>query len=234
MLEFSKVKIAAILAVLLAGLVFAVPNAFPEQTVAAWPSWAPKQRMNLGLDLRGGSHILLEADTKGLARATLDTIEDNALTELRRAPGGRIEIGDVSNRGGRVSFIVRNVDDVDRAVDLLRQLSTPIGVTGQRNFNVEIVDGNRVLLTPTNAGATQAIESAMVQAVEVIPEMPIRNTAPAVAHETGCQGMVAKPVPGTSSSSMPSPGTRACPAMPAAASATNCQTARQMAVSVPQ
>jgi preprotein translocase subunit SecD len=168
MLEFSKAKIAAIVAVLLAGLVFALPNAFSEQTVAAWPEWAPKDRMNLGLDLRGGSHILLEADTRGLARATLDTIEDNALAELRRADGGRIEVGDVSNRGGRVSFLVRNVDDVDRAVDLMRQLSTPIGVTGQRNFNVEVVDGNRVVLTPTNAGQVQAIESAMAQAVEVI------------------------------------------------------------------
>lgn len=168
MLEFSKAKVWSIIAVLLAGLIFALPNAFPEKQVEAWPSWAPKERMNLGLDLRGGSHILLEADIAGLAKANLDTLEDNALGALRRADGGRIEVGDVSNRGGRVSFLVRNVGDVDRAVDALRQLSTPIGVTGQRDFSVEVIDGSRIVLTPTNVGLVQQTESAMVQAVEVI------------------------------------------------------------------
>ena len=168
MLEFSKAKIWSIIAVLVAGFIFAIPNAFPEEQVQAWPSWAPKKQMNLGLDLRGGSHILLEANAEGLARANIDKMEEDALSELRRAEGGAIAVGDVSNRGGRVSFIVRNVDDVDRAVDLLRNLSMPIGVTGQRSFNVEVTDGNRIVLTQTSAGRTQAMESAMTQAVEVI------------------------------------------------------------------
>ena len=64
MLEFSKAKIWSIIAVLVAGVIFALPNAFPEEQVQAWPSWAPKKQMNLGLDLRGGSHILLEANAE--------------------------------------------------------------------------------------------------------------------------------------------------------------------------
>ncbi|MBB4632760.1 protein translocase subunit SecD [Sphingosinicella soli] len=168
MLEFSKVKIWSIIAVLVAGVIFSLPNFFSEKQVDAWPDWAPSARMNLGLDLRGGSHILLEANADTLARANLDKMEDDALSELRRAEGGAITVGDVSNRGGRVSFLVRNVDEVDRAVDLLRNLSLPIGVTGQRSFNVEVADGNRIVLTQTSAGRVQAMNSAMTQAVEVI------------------------------------------------------------------
>src|SRR5690606_36503892 len=51
---------------------------------------------------------------------------------------------------------------------ILRWLSMPIGVTGQRSFNVEVTDGNRIVLTQTSAGRTQAMEGAMTQAVEVI------------------------------------------------------------------
>ncbi len=168
MLEFSKTKIWSIVAFLLVGFILALPNAFPEKEVAAWPDWAPKARLNLGLDLRGGSHILLEANVEELRKSNLIALEDNATGELRRADGGRISIGDTSIRNGRVSFLVRDVSDVDRAVDTLRQLSTPVGVTGQRDFSVEVTDGNRIVLTPSNVGLTQQLDSAMVQAVEVI------------------------------------------------------------------
>ena len=47
MLEFSKLKIWSIIAVLVAGMIFALPNVFPEKTVASWPEWAPKKRVNL-------------------------------------------------------------------------------------------------------------------------------------------------------------------------------------------
>jgi preprotein translocase subunit SecD len=168
MLEFSKAKIWGIVAILLAGVIFALPNAFAERTVAAWPDPAPKARMNLGLDLRGGSHILLEADIAGLRKANLETLEDNARGELRRAAGGAISTGEFSLSGGRLSFLIRDVADVDRAVEAMRGLSSPVGVTGLRDFTVEVVDGNRILLTPTSAGVTQQLNSAMEQAVEVI------------------------------------------------------------------
>jgi preprotein translocase subunit SecD len=168
MLEFSKFKIWSIIAVLVAGIVLAIPNFFPEDVVAKWPSWAPKNQISLGLDLRGGSHILLEANTAGLAKSNLESLEGNVVNELRRAEGGRIEIGDVSVRGGKLSFLVRNVTDVDRAVEIAREITTPVGITGQRDFTVDVVDGNRIVMTPTRSGAAEQLDSAMAQAVEVI------------------------------------------------------------------
>ncbi len=72
MLHFERWKIIAIVATCLAGLLFAMPNFFSKETVAAWPSFIPHRQMPLGLDLRGGAHLLLAMDTaevqKGLAR----------------------------------------------------------------------------------------------------------------------------------------------------------------------
>jgi preprotein translocase subunit SecD len=168
MLDFPRWKVWSIVAVLVAGLIFALPNFFPESTVARWPAFLPKQQVNLGLDLRGGSHILLEADIEDVRKQRLETLEETIRQELRNAPGGRISFGDMSLRDGRLSFMVRDVNDVDRAVEAMRNISQPVGVTGQRDINVEVVNGNRLVLTITQAGLAQHVDSAMQQAVEVI------------------------------------------------------------------
>ena len=72
-------------------------------------------------------------------------------TELRRGEP-RIEIGDVSTTGGRLSFIVRDPTQLDAAVERLRTLTQPVGLTGTRDWDVSVVDSTRIVLTPTEAG----------------------------------------------------------------------------------
>src|SRR3546814_12407085 len=107
MLDFPPWKTWGIFLTVLVGLVFAVPNFFPEEVVAKWPAFVPREQINLGLDLRGGSHILLEADTGDVAKQRLEVIEESVRSELRQGEGGRIHIGDVSTSGGRLSFMLR-------------------------------------------------------------------------------------------------------------------------------
>jgi len=168
MLDFPRWKIWSIALVLLVGLVFALPNFLPSSVLASLPNGFPKQQINLGLDLRGGSHLLLEANIEDVRKQRLDTLEETVRQELRGAAGGRIAFGDMSLRNGRLTFMVRDVNDVDRAVEAMRNISQPIGVSGQRDLNVEVVDGNRIVLTITNAGLAAHVDSAMQQAVEVI------------------------------------------------------------------
>ena len=61
MLYFARWKVWAILATAVLVCGFTVPNFFPEQAVKGWPAWA-QRRLVLGLDLQGGSQILLEVD----------------------------------------------------------------------------------------------------------------------------------------------------------------------------
>jgi len=124
-------------------------------------------RVNLGLDLSGGSHLLLEASTQDVAKQRLANMEEQVRTELRRGDT-KIAIGDISSRDGKLSFMVRNPSEVDAAVERIRPLTQGAGLTGQRDFNVEVVNSSTIVITPTQAGIDNAVKGAMEVATEVI------------------------------------------------------------------
>jgi len=64
--------------------------------------------------------------------------------------------------------MVRDVAQLDAAVERVRGLTNAVGVTGQRDWNVAVVDSTRVVLTPTDAGIEAATDAAMEQATEVV------------------------------------------------------------------
>ena len=82
MLYFARWKVWAILATAILACGFIVPNFFPEQTVKGWPAWA-QRRLVLGLDLQGGSQILLEVDLNDVRKQRLDALRDDVRRTLR-------------------------------------------------------------------------------------------------------------------------------------------------------
>ncbi|HEX8840063.1 MAG TPA: protein translocase subunit SecD, partial [Sphingomicrobium sp.] len=87
-------------------------------------------------------------------------------TELRRDP--RVDVGDVSTAGGKLSFMVRDPRQVDTAVERMRTLTRPVALTGNRDWDVSVVDSTRVVLTPTPSGSAQAMKDAMSVARDVV------------------------------------------------------------------
>ena len=57
MLHFPQWKVILVFGVVLAGIIFALPNLFPRATMETMPSWIPHHQVNLGLDLQGGAHL---------------------------------------------------------------------------------------------------------------------------------------------------------------------------------
>ena len=167
MLDFPRWKVWAVCLTIAVFIVFAIPSMFPKSEVAKWPSWAPRAQINLGLDLAGGSHLLLEADTADAAKQRVAAMEDTVTTELRRQQP-RIDIGDVSTSGGRLSFIVRDPTQVDAAFQRMVTLTQPVGLTGSRDWEVTTVDSSRIVLTPTASGSAQALKNAMTVARDVV------------------------------------------------------------------
>ncbi len=163
MLDFPRWKVWAISLAILLGILFSIPSMVPAERL---PSWLPQTRINLGLDLAGGSHLLLEADLADAEKQRLQAMEDNVQTELRREP--RIQVGDVSTAGGRISFLVRDPAQLDDAVERLRTLTQPVGLTGTRTWTVAVEDGSRVVLTPTEAGVEASLRDAMTVARDVV------------------------------------------------------------------
>jgi len=167
MLEFPKWKVWLIGLVIAAGVLFSIPSLIAGTTLRnSWPSWLPQYKINLGLDLAGGSHLLLEADANDAQKQRLQAMEDSVSTELRRDP--RIDIGDISTAGGRLSFQVRDPTQVDAGVERLRNLTKPQGLTGQRDWDVGVVDLTRIVMTPTSEGTARAMKDAMGVARDVV------------------------------------------------------------------
>ena len=130
-----------------------------------WPANLPDPMVSLGLDLAGGSHILLEAQPAEVARQRIENAEETVRTVLRDAEP-RIRIGDVSTSNNRLSFMLENPGDLDRARELLMPLVNGTGTT--REWTLSVEDGSRVILTPTEAGISQAVTQAMDSATEVV------------------------------------------------------------------
>src|SRR5512139_1398 len=167
MLDFSRLKIWAVTLTILAGILLAIPSLLPKDQVERWPSWLPSARINLGLDIAGGSQLLLEADIADAGKQRLKAMEDTVSTELRRGEP-RIDIGDVSTTGGKLSFIVRDPTQLDASVERLRALTQPVALTGKRDWDVTVVDSTRIVLTPTEAGSKQALKDSLTVARDVV------------------------------------------------------------------
>ena len=167
MLDFPRWKVAAIWAFLAVLCALAIPSLLPARVTDGWGSF-PHPRINLGLDLAGGSYLLLEADVNDVATSRIEQMREQVSTEMRRQ-NPRIEIGDISTRGGRLSFLLRDPAQVDAARERLLSITgSGAGMTGQREWDIAVIDTSRFVLTPTPAGLTQAIDTAMQDATEVV------------------------------------------------------------------
>ena len=165
MLDFPRWRVWMLNTLIIFGVLFAIPSLLPAPMRAQLAQFMPTPTINLGLDLAGGSHILLEADTSQLAETRLEALEDGVRTAMRRAEP-QISIADVSRADGQLSFTVSDVSKVDAA----RQALTPLtnNTAGSSDWNIAVNDGNRVILTPAGAGNEAALDQAMDTAKDVI------------------------------------------------------------------
>jgi preprotein translocase subunit SecD len=169
MLYFSRTKAAAILLTALVVCSFTIPNFFSEQTVKSWPAWA-QRRLVLGLDLQGGSHILLEVDQNDIRKQRLDTLRDEVLRTLREA---RVTWANApAVRGNSVEVRLREGADFPTAFAKLRDLSQPLGGVLQGNGmrTLEVVDagGGLVRITPSDAAMVERTRQTIDQSVPII------------------------------------------------------------------
>ena len=165
MLDFPRWRVWMLNIILLVGVLFALPSLMPTNMRAQIAQYLPTPTINLGLDLAGGSHILLEADAAQLEATRLEALEDGVRGVMRRAEP-RIAIGDVSRAGGSLSFNVTDPSQVDAAREVLLPLTS--NSTGGRDWNIGVNNGNRIILTAAGTGTETAMNQAMDTAKDVI------------------------------------------------------------------
>lgn len=84
-MNIEKWKIYMVSFICALGIIFAMPNMMSDKTLKSMPSWFPKQKVPLGLDLQGGSHLLLEVDMKTVDKDFLNQIVSVVLEGLKTA-----------------------------------------------------------------------------------------------------------------------------------------------------
>ncbi len=167
LLDFPRWKVWLVLLVTVIGSLCAVPSMMTEAQRASLPSFFQGLHINLGLDLSGGSHLLLEADTKDVQKQLLDRMDETIRTEMRRADP-KVEISDISILNNEMSFAVRDITQLDKAVEIARAQTNGVGGIGQRDWSVNVRDGTTVVMSPTDAGLANEINTSMEAARNVI------------------------------------------------------------------
>ncbi len=170
MLHFSRWKTIVIWLTVLAGVLFAAPNLFSASTLASLPDWLPRQKMTLGLDLQGGSHILLQIDRQELADERLESARDEIRTALRDA---QIGYTGLTGTGTHVQVRIRDQGQIEAAKKALESLTQPIStglLTSGSVAEMEPSEPEPGLLrfTLTDAGLDYRVASALTQSIEVV------------------------------------------------------------------
>ncbi len=169
MLYFPRWSIVLIVLAVLGGVVACIPNLFSAQTVASWPTWLPREQIALGLDLRGGAHLLLEVNRESLVKDRVETLTGDVRQILRDE---RIGYRGLGERGEAASFTLRNPEDADRAMNALEPLAAPIqtGLFGQGTISeVELSENNgRITATLTEQGLNTRLRAAVTQSLDVL------------------------------------------------------------------
>jgi preprotein translocase subunit SecD len=168
MLYFTRWKALAIILTALVVCLCAVPNFFPEATVKTWPKWA-QRHLVLGLDLQGGSHILLEVDSNSVKKDKLDQVRDDIRRTLRDA---KIGYTGLATRADSVEVRITKDTDVQNALTKLRELSQPLGgllgSSGQRSLEVSDAGGGLIRLTVPPAAITERVRQSVEQSIQIV------------------------------------------------------------------
>ncbi|RCW81378.1 protein translocase subunit SecD [Paracoccus lutimaris] len=193
MLDIPFWKRLLILGLVVLGLLFAMPNLFYKRVElhndaitaaerngfesteqaearAGWPDWLPSGLVNLGLDLRGGAHLLGEVHVEDVYKARMDGLWPelrDALAAQRDTVGA---IRRVTAPEGELAVEIGNPDQMARAVEIARGLSTPVAsLTGAGQSDLAIsASGNRLQVALSDAEKAAADERTVQQSLEII------------------------------------------------------------------
>ncbi|HKD48717.1 MAG TPA: hypothetical protein VKB67_13605, partial [Rhizomicrobium sp.] len=169
MLQVSPwVRIVTLL-VLLGGALIALPNALPQNVLDRFPSWLPSASVSLGLDLQGGSQLLLEVQfdqaLKDKAEATIGDIR----SAFRKAHIGYTDLG---ARGDTITVKVTDADRYDEAKSLITGLNPSVSNSvlsaGTKQFDMAAPGNGVITLRMSDAYKTQTRQQILEQSIEVV------------------------------------------------------------------
>ncbi len=156
MVQFDRWKIILILAVCALGFIYVSPNLMQRQFLDSLPGWLPSKQLSLGLDLRGGAHLLLEAKVGVALKEGLENLTQSLRVALRKEKIGYTGIGPVRNG---VGVTVLKQADLSRARQAMRDVGPGMELD---------TDGLRLTLTHTEQQLRERQRAILEQAITII------------------------------------------------------------------
>jgi preprotein translocase subunit SecD len=163
MLNLPRWRIFACIAAVIFGIVFTMPNVLPADVAGKLPGWVPHQRLNLGLDLQGGSYLLLQVDTAALKTERLTNIVEDVRRTLHDAQIGFTGLG-VTN--GVVAVRITDPTQAEAAQQALQKLGQPLAtgvgrdilVSGQPDQHIQLALQDQAMAADSAHAVEQSIE----------------------------------------------------------------------------
>ncbi|MDP8915995.1 MAG: protein translocase subunit SecD, partial [Pseudomonadota bacterium] len=146
-------------------LILALPNALPSGALKNLPGWVPKRQLNLGLDLQGGSYLLLEVDTAALRRERVANLVEEVRSTLREAD---VPFTGLSAAGVGVNVRITDPGQVETAARALQNLAQPLQSGGGNNLTLDRSGGQQLRLALSEAGLAAESTQAVQQSIEII------------------------------------------------------------------
>lgn len=170
MLHISRGTLITVIGLVLLAVVFAAPNLIPRERMAGWPAVIADSRIDLGLDLRGGSYLLLEVDADVVVAERLEAIEDEVRTQFR---GARIQYVGLRVEDGTVRFRLRDPAQVPQARELMDEIAQSstqsfLGGVVEPDLDVILTETGEGTLTLTETAINERIGQAVDQSVEIV------------------------------------------------------------------
>ena len=157
--------------VILLGILFSLPNFLSQETRRQLPTFVPSNALNLGLDLRGGSHLLLEVDTQSVTKERLDNLVSDIRIELS---GKSIKYRGLGVSRNAVEVTIIETNKRDEAIQAINALSQSLltGVFGGGNNDGELqidkLGDNRIRVSFTDAAILARNLKTIQQSIEII------------------------------------------------------------------
>ncbi|MDR3511282.1 MAG: protein translocase subunit SecD [Caulobacteraceae bacterium] len=164
MLSFPRWRVWLCLAAVLLGLVFTAPNVLPSDVLSQVPAWAPHQKLNLGLDLQGGSYLLLEVDTDALKTERLTNLVEDVRKTLADQ---QVAFTELTQANGVVHVRITDPGQVQNAQQQLQKLGQPMA-TGGRDVAVTTGADQSLQLKIADQALVADASKAVDQSIEII------------------------------------------------------------------
>ncbi|MCA0274753.1 MAG: protein translocase subunit SecDF [Proteobacteria bacterium] len=170
MLYFSRWKTFSIWAVVLLGVLFTVPNLLTQSQLDSLPGWFPKRSLTLGLDLQGGSHILLAVNRQDLVDERLQATRDDIRTMLRDA---KIGYTGLTGTGKTIQVRISDQAELEAAKTALASLTQPVsagmfGGGAVHELTLDEPEPGLLRYTLTDEGIDYRVSNAVTQSIEVV------------------------------------------------------------------